>query len=1168
MTAYKNTKSTSKKSDGYVRLYQFLDEKKYILGSIVFIGLFVVFMFNSFAALEPVSSITVKSTTLDYSKSEEGSWKYTKTAKWISKGKARINIKLETIEKPRAEYTDVILVLDTSGSMVKDKIEQLQKDVNELINDTIPKGNKIALITFNDTATIVNDFTDDTSVLQESINNLTTSGETNYYQALLKVDDILNTYNKEANRDCVVLFLTDGLPTSETPSEVGEYKLLKDKYDYLSINGIQYELGNEVSGSIKNITDIQFIANTKTLSEFLYKASISPAGYDDFMLTDYIDTSNFNLKGVSKVSTTFGSASIEDDQVIWNLDGFKTGLDAELTIDINLNNNLIGVGGVYSTHTKTDVAYKIDFVNTTESTTKTTNLKDNYVVTYEANTPAGCVVSGVPSSKVYSVFDTVRVDDSIPICNGYQFKEWKIVTDDVEKIGDNQFIMPESNVTIKAIWKKVGLAKSMDGKISNAQTLYKLIADNSSGADTDIDFSKSPTDSDSGIYTMNSTKNDKYPVHYYRGNIENNNIIFANFCWKMVRTTNTGGVKLIYNGEPEETYSSTLPITQDKYTNVSNDATYPYTYDSTINKWTSTNKTNSTSGTISFSVAEPGSYILSYSVSSEANYDKAYFYRDGTEIGVFSGTKIGFISLNDLTSENVIMVKYSKDGSGSSGTDTIIFSMDKATGDLVKSCNNTGAASQIGTSKFNTYVTSPSDVGYMYGTRYTLGRYYTGLANSVLRQDRGDIYTPHYYSTEITYSSSTGKYTLQNAIQKSWSDNYSKLKGYYTCSGSLTTCSRVYYTVNTDNTFKYSLALESGDIDPTTQIVSLGKGVRDNGDNTYTLTDVVTVKRTDWAENYKLYKDYYICKDLTSTTCDGKYRVLVTNNYQITYDRTFNFLYGNDVTWDGTKYTLVDTYTSLNTWATDRIAAAKKYHYTCLNTTGECTKVYYIYYFGTYAYSDLYYLTLSSGKNIEDCKDDMFTNSSNSIMKQTIDTWYKNNMISYTEKLEDTIWCNDRTLYSGPLVGKDFDSGTSWEDYSNFGAYDSIRVLYSPSVECPNESRDGFSVSTDSGGNGALTYPIGLLTADEVMLAGGTSSSNSKYYLYTGKSYSSFSPAAYNYSYGSRGPASIFYVEDDGMLSNYYSSGGGVRPSISLTRGTRAIGGDGTVNNPYIVGDE
>ena len=473
------------------------------------------FMFNSFAALEPVSSITVKSTTLDYSKSEEGSWKYTKTAKWISKGKARINIKLETKEMLKSDYTDVILVLDTSGSMLGDKLIQVQTDINNLINDTIPKGNKIALITFNDTATIINDFTDDALVLQESINNLTASGETNYYQALVKADEILSTYTKEDNRNCVVLFLTDGLPTLETPSEVGEYKLLKEKYDYLSINGIQYELGDTILTGIKNITDNQFIANTKNLKRFLYKAVVGTENYEKLVLTDYVDTNYFNLDNITDITTSSGAASIKEDKVIWNLDGLKSGVEAELTIDINLNNDLIGVGGVYPTHTKTDLYYKIGTASVTETTDKTTVLKDNYVVVYEPNTPTGCIVSGIPSSKVYSVFDIVRLDESVPTCTGYQFKEWKIVTDDAEKVGNNQFIMPESDVKIKAIWKKVELAKSMDGKISNAQTLYKLIADNSSGVDTDVDFSKSPTDSDSGIYTINSTKSDKYPVHYY-----------------------------------------------------------------------------------------------------------------------------------------------------------------------------------------------------------------------------------------------------------------------------------------------------------------------------------------------------------------------------------------------------------------------------------------------------------------------------------------------------------------------------------------------------------------------------------------------------------------------------------------------------------------------------
>lgn len=53
-----------------------------------------------------------------------------------------------------------------------------------------------------------------------------------------------------------------------------------------------------------------------------------------------------------------------------------------------------------------------------------------------------------------------------------------------------------------------------------------------------------------GVYIRSGTENDLYPIYYYRGAVTNNNVLFANFCWKIVRTTDTGGVKLIYNGIP------------------------------------------------------------------------------------------------------------------------------------------------------------------------------------------------------------------------------------------------------------------------------------------------------------------------------------------------------------------------------------------------------------------------------------------------------------------------------------------------------------------------------------------------------------------------------------------------------------------------------------------
>ena len=965
------------------------------------------------------------STTLSYSDKEEGAWKYTKSAYWLSKNKARINIKVDTLEKNRADYTDVILVLDTSGSMIKDKLTKVQNDVNELINDTIPKGNKIALITFNDTANVVNDFTEDATILQESINNLTVAGETNYYQALVKVDDVLSTYNKEANRDCVVLFLTDGLPTIDTPNEVSQYKYLKSKYNYLDINGIQYELGDEVLTGIKNITDTQYLANKENLDKFLYQASLTTAVYDGFTLTDYVDTNYFNLNNVTDITTTFGETTIQSNKVIWDLSGLKSGTDATLKIDINFNNDLIGVGGIYPTHTKTDILYKIGNISTTETTTKTTILKDKYTVVYEGNTPSGCVVSNMPSTSNYFVFDTVQKEDKAPVCAGYQFQGWKIITSGVEEVNDDSFIMPEKNVTLRAIWKKLGIRKSMDGTVSKVQTLYRLMADSSVGLDTNVNFNSTPTDTNSGVYTIASTASDTYPVHYYRGNIDNNNVLFAGFCWKMVRTTSTGGVKLIYNGVYDET-----------------------------------NK-----------------------------------------------------------------------------------------------CNNTGEATQIGTSAFNSSSSSPADVGYMYGTRYTYSQHWFPIMNVLNRYSAS---TNYYYGDSITYSSSTGIYTLQNAEQKSWSDNYSTLTGYYTCRNTSSTCSTVYYIAGADNSYQYTLSLSGGVTVPDTQTITLGKGIIDNGNNTYSLTETVTVKKVDWYTNYSTYNNYYMCKDLTSTTCDGKYIIVLTNKYQITYDNTFKYVYGNDVTWDGTKYTLTDTYTSTSGWSTDRTTAAKRYHYTCLNTTGECRDVYYIHYFAISF--RIYYLKLSSGKNIEDAKNEMFTNTNDSKMKQTIDTWYKNNMLSYTEKLEDTIFCNDRTLYAGSLAGKDVDVRNT----SDFSAYNRIYTKRSPSVECPNESRDGFTVSTSSSGNGKLTYPVGLLTADEVMLAGGRKDNNRNYYLYTGQDYWLLSPSSFvsGYAYGYR-------VDSDGSLGSeivHYSYG--ARPSIVLSKGTRYSSGDGSFTDPYVIEED
>ncbi len=94
------------------------------------------------------------------------------------------------------------------------------------------------------------------------------------------------------------------------------------------------------------------------------------------------------------------------------------------------------------------------------------------------------------------------------------------------------------------------------GKSLYAEIAKSAVLDNIQSefvtATTGIDFGSISSDTNGkGVYTFSSTKDDTFPVHYYRGDVKNNNIKFAGFCWKIVRTTETGGVKLIYNGSPD-----------------------------------------------------------------------------------------------------------------------------------------------------------------------------------------------------------------------------------------------------------------------------------------------------------------------------------------------------------------------------------------------------------------------------------------------------------------------------------------------------------------------------------------------------------------------------------------------------------------------------------------
>lgn len=63
-------------------------------------------------------------------------------------------------------------------------------------------------------------------------------------------------------------------------------------------------------------------------------------------------------------------------------------------------------------------------------------------------------------------------------------------------------------------------------------------------------------------------------VYYYRGNVNNNNVIFAGYCWKIVRTNEDGSIRLIYGGLASgntcPSNNAVTSISSEKYMNLFN----------------------------------------------------------------------------------------------------------------------------------------------------------------------------------------------------------------------------------------------------------------------------------------------------------------------------------------------------------------------------------------------------------------------------------------------------------------------------------------------------------------------------------------------------------------------------------------------------------------------
>lgn len=192
-----------------------------------------------------------------------------------------------------------------------------------------------------------------------------------------------------------------------------------------------------------------------------------------------------------------------------------------------------------------------------------------------------------------------------------------------------------------------------------------------------------------------------------------------------------------------------------------------------------------------------------------------------------------------------------------------------------------------------------------------------------------------------------------------------------------------------------------------------------------------------------------------------------------------------------------------------------------------------------YSAGDAYHYIVKRGTtSVENAQ----TNKNDSTIKQVVDNWYENNIKGTNDEkyITDNIFCNDRSICKG-----DGSATTGAE----------TQYCRKKTLICPHQN-DAFTVSDTSNGNGALKYPIGLISAAEASL--------NDYFVGSDVSSGSFwTSTPYKFDDNRAG---VCYV-DGGRVTCFFDASDfkwGVNPVINL-KSDIFNNGSGTADDPYHV---
>ena len=139
-------------------------------------------------------------------------------------------------DRVTSDERDVVLVLDVSGSMAGEPMEQTKRAARNFIDTVLQQDASIGLVTYDNYANMVSDFTIDGDYLKSCVDSLWDGGGTNIDAGLSVAQEMLRQSNAKKK---IIVLMSDGLPNDGREGQ----QLIDFSNDIKNENVLIYTLG-------------------------------------------------------------------------------------------------------------------------------------------------------------------------------------------------------------------------------------------------------------------------------------------------------------------------------------------------------------------------------------------------------------------------------------------------------------------------------------------------------------------------------------------------------------------------------------------------------------------------------------------------------------------------------------------------------------------------------------------------------------------------------------------------------------------------------------------------------------------------------------------------------------------------------------------------------------